>query len=90
MTIHAELTDKQRQSEAKYQLEVCFEKWGYGPTKVEVLNEISDRLWATHYIVQSMLGGHTPKNYDEVIMAAMVHDARDITAEAIYFAKGQK
>lgn len=83
--LHAGMTDRSKQIEAQYHLEMCFEPNEKGQQKK--FEEVADHIWAAHYLVQSMDGGHIPKNYDEVMLAAMKHTTRYAAAEAIHFAK---
>lgn len=84
--MHSHLTDKERQIEAMYHLEVCFETCD--PDKRKSDKEIQAHMWAAHYLIATMGGGEGPSNYDEVMLEAMEFDAIDAAKEAISIAKG--
>ena len=79
-------TDRQKQIEAMYHLEVISEPMDAIGTK-KPDEWIDAHITAAHYLVQSMLGGYKPDNYEEVLSRARTFDAMDETNEAIYFAK---
>lgn len=80
------LTDRQKQIAAMYHLEVISEPMDAKGTP-KPADWIDAHITAAHYLVQSMLGGHKPKNYEEVMNRAAEFDALDEANEAIHFAK---
>ena len=82
--MHSHLTDKERQIEAMYHLEVCFET--RDPDKRKPYKEIQAHISAAHYLIATMGGGEAPINYDEVMLEAMEFDAADEAKEAIHLA----
>lgn len=79
-------TDRQKQIEAMYHLEVISEPMDANGTK-KPADWVDAHITAAHYLVQSMLGGYKPDNYEEVLNRAREFDALDEAIEAIHFAK---
>lgn len=80
------MNDKQKQIQAMYHLETCFEPMDeHGKTKP--MEWIDAHITAAHYLIQSMFGGSKPDNYDEVMRRAAEFDAQDEANCAIHMAK---
>lgn len=80
------MTDKEKQIQAMYHLETCFEPMDEkGTTKP--LAWIDAHVTAAHYLIQSMFSGPKPDNYDEVMRRAAEFDAIDEANCAIHVAK---
>lgn len=80
------LTDRQKQIAAMYHLEVISAPMDAKGTP-KPADWIGAHITAAHYLVQSMLGGYKPDNYEEVMNRAAEFDAIDEANEAIHFAK---
>ena len=70
------MTDRNMKFEAMMHLEFCTDSFTSLSKYQLQEEEIQRRLWAANYLVQAMMGGPKPENFNEVIQAARDLDAK--------------